>query len=76
MSSIKNWLNGKRTYIVVVMGLLTSLLAWLDGQIDSKAMIAAILVGAYAIFNRAGTAKVQKTVEALLAAPDDTAKEK
>jgi len=76
MSSIKNWLNGKRTYIVVVMGLLTSLLAWLDGQIDSKAMIAALLVGAYAIFNRAGTAKVQKTVDALLTTPDGTAKEK
>jgi hypothetical protein len=76
MSSIKNWLNGKRTYIVVVMGLLTSLLAWLDGQIDSKAMIAAVLVGAYAIFNRAGTAKVQKTVDALLTAQDGTDKEK
>ena len=76
MNSIKNWLNGKRTYIVVVMGLLTSLLAWLDGQIDSKAMIAAVLVGAYAIFNRAGTAKVQKTVDALLTAQDGTDKEK
>lgn len=66
MNSIKNWLDGKRTYIVVVIGLLTSLLAWLDGQIDSKAMIAAVLVALYAIFNRAGTAKVQKTTDALL----------
>lgn len=62
MNGIRQWLQGKKTYITAIIGLLGAVIAWADGQIDGVALLAAVWAAAQAVFIRAGVAgEVNKT---------------
>ena len=60
MSSIRNWLKGKKSYIMAVIGVLGAVVAWGDGQIDLMALLASIWAAGTTVFLRAGVAKGNK----------------
>ena len=56
MNKVRDFLKGKKAYIMAAIGLLGAVAAWADGQIDGVAMLAAIWAAAQACFIRAGIA--------------------
>lgn len=54
MRRLKDFLKGKKSYIVAIIGLAGALTAWADGQIDTVALLAAAWAAAQVIFLRAG----------------------
>jgi len=56
MTKVREFLKGKKAYIMAAIGLLGAVAAWADGQIDGVAMLAAIWAAAQACFIRAGIA--------------------
>jgi len=54
MNKVREFLKGKKAYIMAAIGLLGAVAAWADGQIDGVAMLAAIWAAAQACFIRAG----------------------
>jgi hypothetical protein len=56
MNAIRQWLQGKKTYITAAIGLAGAVVAWADGQIDTVALLTAIWAAAQAVFIRAGVA--------------------
>ena len=43
MDKIKVWLNGKKTYLVMLSGIIAAVLGWLSGSLELAGMIGAIL---------------------------------
>jgi len=56
MNRVREFLRGKRSYIVAVAGLLGAVVAWADSQISTTGLLAAIWAAAQACFIRAGIA--------------------
>lgn len=57
MSKIRNWLKGKKSYIVATVAILTALGGWVAEEITLIQLIGAIYVSLQAITIRAGIAK-------------------
>jgi len=56
MTKVREFLKGKKAYIMAAIGLLGAVAAWADGQIDGVALLAAVWAAAQACFIRAGIA--------------------
>ena len=56
MNKVREFLKGKKAYIMAAIGLLGAVAAWADGQIDTVALLAAVWAAAQACFIRAGIA--------------------
>jgi hypothetical protein len=54
MNKVREFLKGKKAYIMAAIGLAGALAAWADGQIDGVALLAAVWAAAQACFIRAG----------------------
>jgi ABC-type phosphate/phosphonate transport system substrate-binding protein len=54
MNKVRDFLKGKKTYIMAGIGLATALVAWADGQIDVTALACAIWAAVQTCFIRAG----------------------
>ena len=63
--TLRERFDGWKTHITVTIGILSAFSAWLDGTIGLPALGAAILGGLAISFSRAGTAKAQKSVDAI-----------
>ena len=62
MNKLREWLKGKKTYIMAAIGLASAVLAWAEGQISGTALLASLWAAAQSCFIRAGVAnEVQKT---------------
>jgi hypothetical protein len=61
MNRVRDWLKGKKTYIMAAIGLLGAVVAWADGSINGTALLGAVWAAAQSCFIRAG---VEKTKEA------------
>jgi len=57
MSKIREFLKGKKTYLTGVAGILSSLVAWSQGEINDVTLIGAIFIALQTMFVRAGVAK-------------------
>lgn len=51
---MKEWINGKKTYILAITGMIGTVVAWASGQIDLATMIRDIVVCGLAVFIRNG----------------------
>jgi len=64
MNKIREWLRGKKSYIVAVIGFLGAVVAWTEGSISGTGLLAALWAAAQTCFLRAGlaneVAKVQE----------------
>jgi hypothetical protein len=56
VNKVRDFLKGKKTYIMAAIGLATSLLAWAEGQISGTSLLAAAWAAAQSCFIRAGVA--------------------
>ena len=56
VNRIRDFLRGRKSYIVAAAGLLGAVIAWIDGQITGTGLLAAIWAAAQACFIRAGIA--------------------
>lgn len=63
MDGIKAWLNGKKTYLVAVAGLLTAAVAWAGGMIDTKTLVETIFAAVLVFTGRAAIAKVEASMK-------------
>ncbi|MCE5327904.1 MAG: hypothetical protein LLG01_15970 [Planctomycetaceae bacterium] len=64
ITTIREFLKGKKAYITAAIGLLGAVAAWSDGQINTVALLAALWAAAQACFIRAGVSnEVQKAVQ-------------
>jgi hypothetical protein len=54
VDKIREFLKGKKTYIMAAIGLASSVLAWAEGQISGTAVLAAAWAAAQSCFIRAG----------------------
>jgi len=54
LSKIQTWLQGKKTYLTAVIGVLAALTAFADHQIDAVALAGAVWAGVQTCFIRAG----------------------
>ena len=54
MNKAREWLKGKKAYIMAAIGLVGAVVAWADGQIDTMGLLAAVWAAAQAVFIRAG----------------------
>lgn len=60
MSGIREFLRGKKSYLVAAVGLLGAVVAWADGQIDTVALAGAAWAAVQACFIRAGIENATK----------------
>lgn len=67
LDNVRKLVEGKKTYIVCVLAILTALLGWANGDINSVDLIKAIFTATGAITLRAGISK-SKTVAVVFAA--------
>jgi hypothetical protein len=54
MTAIRNWLMGKKTYVVGIGGLIAAVVAWTQGSLDNTEMVEAIVAALLAMTLRAG----------------------
>ena len=54
MNKIREWLKGKKTYIMAAIGLASAVVAWAEGQISGTAVLASAWAAAQTCFLRAG----------------------
>lgn len=54
MNTVREFLKGKKTYILAVVGIVTAIVAWSEGGIDTQALIGAIWGGIASMTIRAG----------------------
>ena len=54
MNAIREFLKGKKTYIVAAVGIVSAVVAWSEGGIDTQALVAAIWAGIASMTIRAG----------------------
>jgi hypothetical protein len=60
------WLQGKKTYVVAIGGIVAAIVAYTQGTIDTTALVGAILAGVLAMTIRNGSATdAAKTVVAV-----------
>ena len=57
MNKVREFLQGKKSYIMAIIGLLGAVMAWADGQIDGAGLVAGVWVAVQTMFIRAGIAK-------------------
>ena len=57
MNKIREFLSGRKTYIVGAGAIIAAVLAWTNGTLDNAQAIEAIVAALVAIFLRAGIAK-------------------
>ena len=55
--NIQLWLSGKKTYVVAVSGILTAVVAWSQGAIDTAQLVAALFAAVGTMTTRAAVAK-------------------
>ena len=51
------WLAGRKTYLTAIMTIVTSVIAYLSGEMDLQGLIQAVSTAAIGAFLRAGVAK-------------------
>ena len=56
INKVREFLRGKKAYLVAAAGMLGAVIAWIDGQIGGVGLLAAIWAAAQACFIRAGIA--------------------
>ena len=56
MNTVREFLKGKKAYLMAAIGLLGALAAWADGQIDTVGLLAAAWAALQTVFIRAGIA--------------------
>ena len=54
VNRIREFLRGRKSYLVAAAGLLGAVIAWTDGQLSGTGLLAAIWAAAQACFIRAG----------------------
>lgn len=57
ITKIRDFLAGRKTYILAVVGALTAVAAWSTGEIDGEKLVVALYAAATAASMRAGVAK-------------------
>jgi len=64
MNRIREWLKGRKSYIMATIGLLGAIVAWAEGSISGTGLLAALWAAVQTCFLRAGLAnEVAKTQE-------------
>ena len=58
MGAIREWLRGKKSYLVGVGAIVAAVLGFAEGEIELPALVAAITAAIMAMTIRAGIAKV------------------
>ena len=58
MSKIREWLKGKKTYLVCAAAIIGVVVVWADGDMTNLDAIEAIVKAVFGITLRAGVAKV------------------
>lgn len=54
MDKLREYLKGKKSYIVAGIGLASALVAWIEGGLSNTELIAAVFAAAQAVCLRAG----------------------
>lgn len=54
------WLKGKKTYLVCIVGILSALVGYINGDVSMAQMIEAIFIAIGAMTMRAGVTKSSK----------------
>ena len=60
---VKEWLSGKKTYLICIGTILGAVISWVSGEIELGKMIEIIVAAIIAITLRAGIAKGPKVEE-------------
>jgi len=63
VNKVREFLKGKKAYIMAAVGLVGAVVAWADGQIDTLGLLAAVWAAAQAVFIRAGVSNEVKKVQ-------------
>lgn len=61
IQKIREFLKGKKSYIVAVTGLIGAVVAWSEGQLDGSGLWAALWLAAQAVAMRAGIGATGET---------------
>ncbi|HAV42574.1 TPA: hypothetical protein DCX15_00955 [bacterium] len=61
---IRDWLDGKKTYLLCISGAITSMVAYASGELNEWQLIMAILLALEQMAQRAGTAKAERASRA------------
>ncbi len=59
MAAIKEFLAGKKTYLVAVGAILAAVVAWSQGTMDTTQLVEAVITAVLAMTIRAGVAKAE-----------------
>jgi hypothetical protein len=57
MTKVKQFLSGKKSYLICVAAIAGALLAWVNGEIGNHETVTAIVAAIYGITLRAGVRK-------------------
>ena len=60
MTKLKQWLSGKRTYLIMTAGVLTALAGWANDAVTTKELLEVLFAAVGAVFLRAAVAKGPK----------------
>ena len=63
MTKLKGLILNNKTYLTAIIGILTAIVAWADGQIDLTSLVAAIWGGVAIICTRIGINKAARSAE-------------
>jgi hypothetical protein len=58
VTKIRDWLKGKKTYIVCAVGILTVAVAWAEGNVTDGEAVEAVFKAIFGITIRAGVSKM------------------
>lgn len=54
---LKDWLSGKKTYLVMISGIISALIAWINGAIDTMKFVELLFAAIATMTVRAGVTK-------------------
>ena len=58
MTAIRNWLMGKKTYVIAIGAVLAAVVAWTQGTLDNTQFVEAVIAAVLAMTLRAGVTSV------------------
>lgn len=59
IDNLRDWLSGKKTYLVAIVGVLTALLAFEAGEVDFVELVKLVWAALLVIFMRTAVKKAQ-----------------
>lgn len=70
LKKIRNYLKGKKSYLLATAAILTALVAWAEGGLSATELIVALYAALQTMFIRAGVSKTAKDTANAVWTPD------